>query len=328
MAHALPTPTPLRQSRVSGGLRTALRAALLIALLAALGYGGDTLRPQLFGHGGQSSAAMNGASWEGRRLIAQLLWGQAHAILHAGVQERDARKGEAVTRKNEFHGHDDHADHDEHDDHDGHDEHAGETEEEHAGHVLVIPPKREDFRGVLGDLERTVKPYLAPDGKPYAKDPDQALPLYRLMTMADPHFTQGYTTGATFIARGGSRMDEGLAFLREGERHNPDSFEIQTEIGHFLLIYKKQPEAAIGYLEKARAALPAGRPLTDIESDAREDTYRWLAYAYRAVGNQSKVCEVAKEGLTILGEDKVLERLAREARPTSFEATRTKEGTN
>jgi hypothetical protein len=296
--------TPLRQSAVSDRFRTGLRLAGLIALLAALGYGGDALRPQLFG-GGQSGAAMEGASWEGRRLTAQVLWGQAHAVLHAGVEEREARAGEAQTRQNEFHGHDDHADHY---------EAANLAEGEHeAGHVLVIPPKHEDFRGVLGDLERTVKPYTAPDGKPYAKDPDQAIPLYRLMTMADPHFVQAYTTGATFIARGGARAEEGLAFLREGERHNPESFEIQMELGHFALIYGKRPREAIRRLERARAGLPTGRPLNDLETDARADTYHWLAYAYRAVGDKARVREVAAEGVRVMGEDRLLERLAKEA---------------
>ena len=324
MAQAVHSPTPLHQAALSGRVRTAVRLTVLLGLLAALGYGGDTVRPQLFGHSGLNGATIDGASWEGRRLIAQLLWGRAHAVLHAGVEERDARAGEAQTRKNEFHGHDDHADkadphdhaghdHAAHDSHEAHYEGDGHSEEEHAGHVLVIPPKHEDFRGVLGDLERAVKPYLAADGKPYSKDPDQAIPLYRLMTMADPHFVQAYTVGAAFIARGGAHADQGLAFLREGERNNPDSFEIQTEIGHFLLVYKKLPREAIVHLEKARAKIPSGRELTDIETDAREDAYRWLTYAYRAVGDRAKVREVASEGLKVLGEDGVLERLAKES---------------
>src|SRR5687767_5528209 len=126
MAQALPTPTRLRKSNVSTRLSTSLRLAVLVGILAALGYGGDALRPLVYGNAGLSSK--DGATWEGRRLIAQILWGQAHAVLHAGVEERDARPGEQSTRKNEFHGPDDHAEkgdhaghnHAEHADHDGH----------------------------------------------------------------------------------------------------------------------------------------------------------------------------------------------------------------
>ena len=78
---------------------------------------------------------------------------------------------------------------------------------------------------------------------------------------ADPHFVQGYTIGATFIAHGGERAEDGLRFLQEGERNNPASFEIQTELGRFYLVYRKdRPPTVLPELltrDAVLAALPA-----------------------------------------------------------------------
>ena len=51
-------------------------------------------------------------------------------------------------------------------------------------------------------------------------------------------------------------------------------------------------------------------------------------YAYRAIGDKAKVREAAKEGLAVLGEDKVLERLAAESDPVSHEVTKARRGLN
>jgi tetratricopeptide (TPR) repeat protein len=320
-----------------------LLAALLLAALVGLGAVGSsletTLRPP-------ADRAQNGAAWEGRRLLAQMLWLKTHAVIHAGVEERSARENEVVTAENAAHpeeeaeahaghtseahsslaGHEHesaeehaaHAHEGEDADQKGHAEHAahaharelsdGDGHDEHDGHghgaeVLVIPSAASDFRGILGDLERATKPYIGANGNRFEKDADQTVPFYRLTTWADPHFIQGYVVGATFICRMGKHLPPAIEFLKEGERNNPDSFEIQTELGHLLLVYGKDYPAAERHLRQAVRLLPQGRKLTESESDARSDAYRWLALTYREWNRPAEAMRVAREGLAVLGPD-------------------------
>src|SRR5689334_7930843 len=79
------------------------RLAALIGALLVLGAGTGSLRKEL---GSPSErAAQNGAAWEARRLAAQMLWLQSHAVLHAGVEEREARPGEEKSRADEIRQH-------------------------------------------------------------------------------------------------------------------------------------------------------------------------------------------------------------------------------
>jgi len=287
-------------------LRTRFQFSALVGCLLLLGASGNALgqyvRPNAPGDG-----ELNGAGWEGRRLLAQLLWVKTHAVLHAGVEERDARPGEAQSRAGEFHQHGGASEpepetaepgHDEH----GHDEHGEE------GHVFVIPPAREDFRGALGDLERAVKPYAGTDGKLYSKDSSQTLPFYRLMTWVDPHFIQGYTIGSTFINKVGKETGPAIQFLLEGERFNPDSFEIQTELGHLYLVYQHDYAAAEKHLRRAIALLPR-RTLTELEDETRIDAYRWLALNYVQWEKPAEAVRFARETRAQCGPDATLDHI-------------------
>ncbi|HEU4752612.1 MAG TPA: hypothetical protein VFU47_05840 [Armatimonadota bacterium] len=307
MQGALPS-TGLRARGLEPWLQDGLKLGALLGALFTLGLAGSGLErrvhPPVAG-----DEALNGAGWEGRRMAAQILWLKTHAVLHAGVEERAARPGEEKTRAGEFHSHSaktggpnqpgDHADHDEHGDHEG--------DTDHDGHVFVIPPAREDFRGILGDLERETKPYAVGTAH-FSKDQDQMLPFYRLLTWADPHFVQGYTTGATFLCRAGQHPDEGIAFLLEGARNNPHSYELQMELGHFYLVYKKEYAAAEEHLRKAVEWAPKGT-LSENDEEAVTDAYRWRALNFLEWGKPKEAVEAAKVGLRIIGEDPSLRRV-------------------
>lgn len=299
-------------------LRTRLQFGALLGAWLVLGASGGALgehvRPNAPG-----DRQLEGAGWEGRRLLAQLLWAKTHAVLHAGVEERTARPGEEKTRAGEFHGHgggskpEGQAAETGHDEHghgeESHDEHGHEGGEE--GQVFVIPPAHEDFRGVLGDLERAVKPYAGNDGKFYSKDTSQTLPFYRLMTWADPHFIQGYTIGSTFINKLGKETPAAIQFLLEGERFNPSSFEIQTELGHLYLVYQHDYAAAEQHLRRALQLLPKGK-LTELEDEARTDAYRWLALNYVQWEKPAEAVRLAREARAQVGPDVTLDRVLRQ----------------
>lgn len=291
----------LQPRALSSRAREAVQLAALVGALALLGAGGTSLR-EVVHPPRKGEVELNSAGWEGRRLAAQFLWLKTHAVLHAGVEERAARAGEEKTRAGEFHQHG--AAEGGHGHGDGHDDGHGEE-----GHVLAIPPAREDFRGMLGDLEREIKPYKDKNGKMYEKDAQQTIPFYRLMTWADPHFVQGYTIGATFIADAGKYADKGLLFLHEGERNNPLSFEIQTELGHFYLVYKKDFPRAEHHFRRALQLLPGERKLTDLEQDSRDDLFHWAALNYVEWGRPEDAVRVARRGITTVGGDKMLQKI-------------------
>lgn len=335
-----------------------LRCACLVGGLLALGACSVPLHDWMRPAAERKAEAQMGAGWEGRRLLAQMLFLQTHAVIHAGVEEREARAGEAQSRANEFHkpgggeqtpaatpaekgeahapphkhndgklctldhkniahaegeGHEEHAGEEHHDEHpaDAHHEegHAeGDGHDHEGGHVFVIPPAREDFRGVLGNLERAIKPYTDSQGRLYSKADNQTIPFFRLMTWADPHFIDGYVVGVHFICEAGKHSDEALKYLHEGEQNNPDSFEIQEELGHVNLVYRKDYAAAERHLLRAVQLLPH-RKLTETEEESRTDTYRWLALNYSQWGKPEQAMRVARAGLKVVGPDVTLERV-------------------
>ncbi len=182
--------------------------------------------------------------------------------------------------------------------------------------VLTIPSARHDFRGFLGDLERATKPYLAADGKMYAKPLEQTLPYYRVVTWIDPHFVEAYVVGATMISDAGQHVREAEEYLLEGARHNPESFEIQTELGHFALVYRQDYPSAARHLEAALRLVPADRKLSDVQTDSLQDAWRWLALTYREWGQPDRARRVARAGLAVIGEDISLRGILRDARPS------------
>lgn len=333
MQNILPTTDKAVRSH-RARLADRLRLASWLLVLCGLGWADDPIQGAIRPAAASTAEAeLDGAGWEARRLVAQMLWLKTHAVLHAGVEEREALPGEELSRSGEVHRHEssgqassaggqrpardehaghNHAGHAGHDDHSGHDHAAPAGAGEHAGHghqgayVLVIPPAKEDFRGPIGDLERNVKPYLSRNGTLYSKDSDQTLAFYRLITWLDPHHVQAYVVGASFMSRGGKYADQGLGFLHEGERFNPDSFEIQTELGHFYLVYQRDYAAAAEHLVRALQLIPRHRALLEVEEDLRADAYRWLALTYQEWKKPEKAVVVARSGIMALGYDGTL----------------------
>lgn len=263
-----------------------LRVGFLLALLMLLGGLGTELRTGAL-QTASEEAAQEGAGWEGRRLLARLMWVKSEQVLHGGVEHAAAAEAEAAP-----HHHD-----------------REEGEEAPHGHDLAILSTEEDFRGILGDIERSVKPYADEKGMETHRDQSQTLPFFRLMTWLDPHFVRGYTTGAAMLCDAGKHADVGLAFLQEGLSHNPDSFEIQMEVGRFHLVYFRKYALAERHLTRALELAPRGRELSEDEFSALTDTFRWLALCYSGWRKPADARRVARLGLKVIGPDVVLERV-------------------
>ena len=118
----------------------------------------------------------------------------------------------------------------------------------HVGEDTVIPPPSQDFRGFIGRLHRQVKPWRDPSRPHLHTDGTELLPWFRIMTITDPHYVMGYTVGGWSV----SHHDESaaLAFLEEGIRNNPESFQIRLARGFIHLRALRLDPRNRGLLEK------------------------------------------------------------------------------
>ncbi|MCD6384182.1 hypothetical protein J7M23_00240 [Candidatus Sumerlaeota bacterium] len=226
---------------------------------------------------------------EFRLTVGDILWLKTDEYIHSGVIYRsmtpeEILRQEALKRresgKEENHHH-------EHSHGEGEDEHFSLNKvmgygAHHHEHVIpVIPHKDVDFRGILGDIERAVKPYT-PTHIPH-KGLNELIPWYRLMTLANPHHIRGYVVGAYFIYTYGKRPKEALKFLQEGERNNPQSPEIKEALGRFYFYKFHQPAKAIPYYKEAIALYNRkmkSRKLTEDEQELHRNAYVSLVMAY------------------------------------------------
>lgn len=179
--------------------------------------------------------------------------------------------------------------------------------------VTVIPSAEQDFRGVLGDLERETKAYK--DMRHHShNDPKIAIPLFRLMTWLDPQFVPGWITGANVIARDPRDVGIALLYLKEGLGDNPGNVPILTELGTMSATLKHDFAAAADYLEQARKF---GTSLKESDGpddrDALETAYRWLGLIYRDTGQLDKMYRVLDEARFAFPRDAVIYRLANPA---------------
>lgn len=319
-------------------VRRPLGGLALAAAWVLLGALSPVLRDSVGGTHAPSDSqerVLAGSAWEARRLLAQFAWLKVHAILHAGIEEKQRERPAEASRSGESADGGAAATHAEtaqagpHD-HESHHDHANEPAQpkspspsvggdggvptvahaEEEEHEIAIPHADHDFRGVLGDLERDVKPYFVRQSRVLAVDPDQVLPLCRAAVALDPHFVEAYATGATFVYRAGRHTEEAMRFLEEGARNNPDSFEIQEELGHIALVGRKDLAGAIAYLRRGLTLVPTGRRLSEQEQTTLQDLYRWLALAHRDRGEGRQAAQVAREGLSRVGDDVILRKIA------------------
>lgn len=175
---------------------------------------------------------------------------------------------------------------------------------QHAKETTIIPSAKNDWRGIIGDVERAVQPYDDMSNHTH-RDPKEALPLFRLMTASNPQFIPGYVTGAAMIARDNTKYTEALAFLKEGEANNPNSIEIKTEIGMFYVAKVREYAKAVQPLTESLTIASRRDPgtLTEEEKEAWQNAFRWLVLTYRYQSDRENAHRVAVAGLKVFQDD-------------------------
>lgn len=186
----------------------------------------------------------------------------------------------------------------------------------HRGDETTVVVAREfDWRGRLGDVERAVRPYRSMDGHEH-RDPDEALPLFRLMTVANPRFVDGYVTGAYVLSRDRARLSEARAFLEEGAKKNPESIQIHAALGGLLTRRLRRWDEAVPSLTRALelAAARDRQTLSEDERDAWQDAFRCLATNRLEAGDRAAARAVAEAGLRLFPDDPSCQAVLRRLR--------------
>ncbi len=231
-----------------------------------------------------------------RTNTAAWMWLRTDLYLHNGVELRpmtDAERALGVGGSQPAPGHE------------LHDESAVTT---------VVPPPERDFRGWMGDVERSVSTYQTMKGHVH-NDPKSALPLFRLMTVADPRFVQGWVVGAMVMAQGRSDAETtmALAFLREGLKHNPKSPQILADLGRMTIMRRQDLRGAMPYLKRAVAEANHAKEMGEADREALQVAFRLLALTYRDLRVNDRMRQTALAGLILYPDDAVLWRIANPA---------------
>ena len=234
-----------------------------------------------------------------RTSASSWLWLRTDLYLHNGVEMRPLSDAEVAAGHKGVGGHDD-----------GHEAIMNDD-----AIVTIVPAASDDFRGVLGDVEREISAYK--DMKEHAhRDPKQALPLFRLMTWMDPQFVTAWVTGATVIARDTSDAGttKAISFLDEAETHNPNSCAVPTEKARLLISRRKDMRSAKHLLEIAmKRGLKDPARLEEIEKSGLNLAARLLALIYRDSGNVVLLKEHLRSVRTVFKDDPMLKRLAEDS---------------
>lgn len=200
---------------------------------------------------------------------ADFLFVKTELYLHGGIgyAPHSDNLDEAVDVPHETHrdetAHDAHDAHDTRDDHDDHTRHDhGSTDHEpSAGVQMRMRSAEEDFRGIIGDLEREIKPWRDPEAPHVLVGGAELLPWFRLMTITNPHFIRGYRIGAMWLGRE-DKHDEALEYLDEGIARNPENPELfRLYLSKVLLLTHKAREEGQSAWKRALDAAQSGLEL-------------------------------------------------------------------
>lgn len=111
----------------------------------------------------------------------------------------------------------------------------------------------------------------------------EIIPWLYYAAEVDPHNVQAYVLTGFYLCSRLGKVDEGIDFLREGLKKNPESWEIYAELGRIYFQYRKNYEASAQYLFEA-IVLMQKEP-----HDKFQERYvlSYLARSYVALGRES-----------------------------------------
>lgn len=222
---------------------------LVLALLLTIGFTlATTLQPKAanWGERARAGSMMQVLLGDGRRMFAQHFFVKADVYFHSGYYPSIFSQGEKKPTSSKHMVEEEHAGHDEH--------HEGETAEEHAKHSEDAHEKEMDFLGQPKDwIDRFGRKFYS-SSHSHLDSPEKAgeiLPWLKIAADLDPQRIETYTVAAYWLRSQQGKPAEAEAFLREGLRANPNSYEILYELGQLYAENHKDPVHARNLWELA-----------------------------------------------------------------------------
>ena len=119
----------------------------------------------------------------------------------------------------------------------------------------------------------------------------ETLPWFYYATKLNPHNIDAYVVGGYWAGMMLDRPDEGIRFLKEGLRYNPDSWKIHAEIAKIYFKKKEDYEKAIIYYEKAHSLITS----KNADRYDKRGVLTFLGVCYEKKGEKSKAIDVYRE---------------------------------
>lgn len=136
----------------------------------------------------------------------------------------------------------------------------------------------------------------------HGEEEKELLPWFHYAVRLDPENINAYVLGGYWIGRRLDKPDEAIKFLEEGLSHNPDSWQIYTQLGEIYFINKKDYKQALANLQKSCDLL------TDGNSDKynKREVYTFTAASYEKLGEIDRTIEFYKKMLDLFPHDKAI----------------------
>lgn len=96
------------------------------------------------------------------------------------------------------------------------------------------------------------------------KQQAEVLPWFYLATRIDPHNVNAYVLGGYWLSITMQKPEEAIVFLQEGLRHNPDAWQIYSQLGDTYFIVQHDYAKAWEPFRRAYELLPADAPRPEL----------------------------------------------------------------
>ncbi len=116
-------------------------------------------------------------------------------------------------------------------------------------------------------------------GKHWANNQNLMM-LYRIVTYLNPKFDKAYAQGGFHLSTNLKKKEEGIKFLKEGLKNNPNSYEINFELGYEYFFGFADYKNALEHFRKAVL-------LTEDEHKLQV-CYKLLAHSYFKLGDYNE----------------------------------------
>jgi len=208
-------------------VRTVAIALALLGIVGGFAWLGPTLRAETHGtpryrpmeiEAAKESIALS-LLGQLQLSVGDLMWLKSMEYLHVGATQRMPTEAEEAA---------------------GNRRHEAQNVAAGLGHMegvsMVLDPTRE-WRGFVGDIERSVKPY-----QEFHKhdDPVELVAWYQLAVKLNPNLERLYTLGAFYLADFAQEPGEARMMLESGLEANPNSFEINGALGRLYVDFAER----------------------------------------------------------------------------------------